>query len=181
MKVVAMLGSPHSQGVSSTVARRVLDGARAAGHEVVEYELNAMDVRGCQGCRYCKENGVDCRLEDDLKPYWQDLHECGALVVSAPNYCSQVCGPMITYMNRHYCLIGADRKPRIHPGIKLVGVFSQGAPTINETSQRNYEWFLRDFENRDMVLVDMLIATGGTSLAEDGAIMQRAYDVGAAL
>jgi hypothetical protein len=84
-------------------------------------------------------------------------------------------------MNRHYCLIGADRKPRIHPGIKLVGVFSQGAPTVNETSQRNYAWFLADFENRGMVLVDTLVATGGASLAEDSAIMRRAYDVGAAL
>ncbi|HHX45295.1 MAG TPA: flavodoxin family protein [Chloroflexi bacterium] len=96
MKVVAMLGSPRAQGVSSTVARRVLDGARAAGHEVVVYELNAMNVRGCQGCRFCKDHDVDCRLDDDLQPYWKDLHECGALVVSAPNYCSQVCGPMIT-------------------------------------------------------------------------------------
>lgn len=76
-------------------------------------------------------------------------------------------------MNRHYCLIGADRKPRIHPGIKLVGVFSQGAPTVNETSQRNYAWFLADFENRGMVLVDTLVATGlrcGRGALDGGAL-----------
>ena len=181
MKVVAMLGSPHVNGVSSTVARRLLEGARVAGHEVVVYELNAMNVRGCQGCRYCKDKGVDCRLDDDLEPYWKDLHECGALVVSAPNYCSQVCGPMITFMNRHYCLIDRERKPRIHPGIKLVGVFSQGGPTVNETSQRNYQWYLKDFQNRGMALVDMLVAIGGMSLDDDSPMMEKAYAVGAGL
>jgi len=66
MRVVAVLGSPRSNGGSSTLARRVLDGARAAGHEVVVYEINKMNVRGCQACRTCKENLVDCVLEDDL-------------------------------------------------------------------------------------------------------------------
>ncbi len=167
MKVVAMLGS-RTRRASHPRSRAVCSTAPAPPGRVVTYELNAMDVRGCQGCRYCKENGADCRLEDDLKLYWKDLHECGALVVNAPNYCSQVCGPMITFMNRHYCLIDRDWKPHIHPGIKLVGVFSQGAPTANETSQRNYAWS-QGLENRGMVLVDMLIATGGVALAEDGA------------
>jgi hypothetical protein len=74
----------------------LLRGAKDAGHEVVVYELNELDVKGCQGCRYCKDNDADCILEDGLKPYWKDLHECGALIVSAPNYCSQVCGPSAT-------------------------------------------------------------------------------------
>jgi len=65
MKVIGVLGSPRSNGYSSTIARRVLDGARAAGHEVVIYEINKMNVRGCQACRACKDNGVDCILDDD--------------------------------------------------------------------------------------------------------------------
>lgn len=72
---------------------------------------------------------------------------------------------MVTFMNRHYCLIDRGRKPRIHPGIKLVGVLSQGGPTVNETSQRNYQWYLKDFQNRGMAPVDMLVATGGMSHA----------------
>lgn len=174
MKVVAMLGSPHTEGPSSSLAREILRGAADAGHEVVVYERNGMNVRGCQGCRTCKENNVDCIQEDDLRPYWEDLHSAGALIVSAPCYAGQVCGPMITYMNRHYCLLDADWEVRIHPGIKLIGVFSQGR-NDPDTYKEEYDWFLGDFQNRDMELVDTIIHTRDQSFAPGSPLMERAY------
>jgi multimeric flavodoxin WrbA len=180
MKVVAVLGSPHKEGPSSTLAREVLRGAKDAGHEVVVYEINDMNVRGCQGCRYCKEHDADCIQQDDLQPYWKDLHGAGALVVSAPNYASQVCGPMITYMNRHYCLLDEDWKVRVHPGIKLVGVFAQGNPDAAGYLPQ-YNWFLGDFQNRAMQLVDTIVHTRELSFAAGSELMERAYRVGRGL
>jgi multimeric flavodoxin WrbA len=177
MKVVAVLGSPHESGFSSTLAREVLRGAADSGNEVVVYEINKMRLMGCQGCRTCKDENVDCVLEDDLKPYWKDLHESGVLLVSGPNYASQVCGPMITYMNRGYCLLDANWKVRVHPGIKLVGVFSQGNSNP-EAYRTQYGWYLADFQNRDMVLVDTLIHAGSEPLTPDCELMQHAYAVG---
>ena len=179
MKVVAVLGSPHKDGPSTVIAKEVLRGAKDAGHEVVEYFINDMNVKGCQACGTCKSQKVDCILQDDLLPYWKDLHECGALVVAAPNYCSQVCGPMITYMNRHYCLI-ADGV-RIHPGIKLVGVFSQGAQERYEAAEKAYDWFLKDFQNRDMVLHSKIVHTGSDNCSPGSEIMLNAYEAGKSL
>ena len=180
MKVVAVLGSPHNNGPANTLAREVLRGAREAGHEVVEYVINDMNVRGCQACGTCKRNKVDCVLQDDLIPYWKDLHECGALVVAAPNYCSQVNGPMITYMNRHYCLITEDGV-RVHPGIKLVGVFSQGAGERYEAAENAYDWYLKDFQNRDMVLHAKLVHTGSDEWDADSELMKKAFEAGKTL
>ena len=177
MKVVAVFGSPHENSASARIARKVLEGAKAAGHEIVEYHLNVMNLRGCQACGVCKREKVDCIQPDDLKPYWQDLHECGALVLAAPNYCSQVCGPMITYMNRHYCLITAEGV-RVHPGIKLVGVFSQGAKERYESAEKAYDWFLHDFQNRDMVLHAKIVHTGADPLDADSHILRQAYEAG---
>jgi multimeric flavodoxin WrbA len=180
MKVVAVLGSPHESGASATVARRVLDGARAAGHEVVEYEINKLNVRGCQACGTCKRDLVDCIQEDDLQPYWNELHACGALLVAAPVYAGTINGPMISYMNRHYCLIGGDRKVRVHPGIKLVGVFSQGNPDLARFDAA-YDWYLHDFQNRDMVLVGKLVHSPRMPQEQIDALMERAYQVGLTL
>ncbi|MBQ5960320.1 MAG: flavodoxin family protein [Firmicutes bacterium] len=180
MKVVAVLGSPHADGPSSTIAKEVLRGAREAGHEVVVYNISEMNVKGCMACGYCKKNYCDCIQNDDLKPYWKDLHEAGALIVAAPNYCSQICGPMITYMNRHYCLVsGLPGKPpvRVHPGIKLIGVFSQGYDKADAYLD-TYKWYLGDFENRDMVLQDILIHAGNAPYDAGSEIMQRAYTLG---
>lgn len=182
MKVVAVLGSPRAESRSTALTRRILDGAKAAGHEVVIYDIPKMNVQGCQGCRYCKSNGVDCILEDDLKPYWKDLHECGALIVSAPNYCSQVCGPMITYMNRHYCILDGQWQTRLTPGkIKLIGVFAQAQPESSTQAHAAFDWYLGDFLNRKMVLADKFIIGGDSDLSPDGTLMQRAYALGLSL
>jgi len=177
MKVIGVLGSPHKEGPSSTLAREVLRGARDAGHDVLVYEINDMQVRGCQGCRYCKDHNADCIVADDLQPYWAELHSAGALVVSAPNYASQVCGPMITYMNRHYCLLDRDWRVRLHPGVKLVGVFSQGNADA-EAYAAPYRWYLGDFQNRAMQLVDTIVHTRALSTEPGSPLMQRAYEAG---
>ena len=172
MKVVAVLGSPHPDGPSSTIAKEVIRGAKDAGHEVVIYQIDDIDFKGCRDCGYCKQHG--------LKPYWKDLHECGALIVSAPNYASNVRGDMITYMNRHYCLFtikDGNFTLRIHPGIKLVGIFSQGN-SDPEAYMDNYKWFLGDFQNRAMELQDILVHTGGMPLDPDSEIMTKAYKLG---
>ena len=180
MKVVAIYGSPHEDGPSSVLTREVVRGAKDAGHEVVEYFINKMNLQGCQACGTCKKDKVDCILQDDLQPYWKELHECGALIVSAPNYCSQVCGPMITYMNRHYCLITADGV-RVHPGIKLIGVFSQGAGERYDAAEAAYDWFLGDFQNRDMVLHAKIVHTGNMTLESGAGTMKQAYEAGKSL
>ncbi|MGN0316036.1 MAG: flavodoxin family protein [Fusicatenibacter sp.] len=179
MKVVAVLGSPKKDGASSTIAKEILRGAEEAGHEVVIYDINDMNMKGCQACGYCKQNRVDCILNDDLMPYWKDLHECGVLVLASPNYCSQVAGPMITFMNRHYCLMMSDG-PRIKPGIKLIGVFSQGNQQP-DTYLDNYKWYLNDFEARKMQLHELIIHTSAMPYDKESEIIKRAYEIGKAL
>jgi multimeric flavodoxin WrbA len=98
-------------------------------------------------------------------------------VVSGPIYAGQICGPMITFMNRHYCLLDRDWKVRIRPGIKLVGVFSQGNGDPKAYSE-SCRWYLGDFQNRDMALVDTLIHAGDQPLAPEGELMRRAYGIG---
>ena len=177
MKVIAVIGSPHPEGPSARLVKEIVRGAKDAGHEVVIYNIKDMNFKGCQGCGYCKNGGGDCILKDDLKPYWKDLHECGALIVSAPNYASNVSGDMITFMNRHYCLLDGDWKLKLHEGIKLIGVFSQGSPDA-DAYRDNYKWFLGDFENRGMILQDTLIHTGGMSDSSESAMARRAYALG---
>lgn len=180
MKVVAVLGSPNEKGNSSVLAKEVLRGAADAGHQVVVYEINKMKVQGCQGCGYCRKNGVDCRLDDDLKAYWKDLQECGALIVSSPNYYAQVVGPMITFMNRHYCLTDQNGDCRLPAGKKLIGVFSQGNSQADAYSAQ-YNWYLGTFQKSGMILADVLVHAGEEPVQPGSALMQRAYQAGKAL
>lgn len=182
MKVIVVTGSPRKESISTRIANRIAQGAQENGHEVVYYDINKLTVKGCQSCYVCKNTGSDCIIRDDLLPYWKDLHECGALIVAAPNYASNICGPMITFMNRHYCLLDKDWQTKLIPDkIKLIGVFAQGARERYDAAEKNYDWYLGDFLNRKMVLVEKLVATGSTDMSEDGEMLRHAYELGKAL
>ncbi|MGN0294469.1 MAG: flavodoxin family protein [Lachnospiraceae bacterium] len=177
MKLVAVLGSSRPNAVSTKIAERVMKGAEDAGCEVVVFHANDMNMKGCRGCDSCRRNGTDCVIQDDMQAYFSQLHTCDALLLTAPNYCSQVAGPMITFMNRHYCMSKPDHTSRLEPGKKLIGIFAQGAPEGIERYEAVYDWYLSIFE-RHMEPAGKIVAGGNSDLSENGRIMTEAYELG---
>ena len=177
MLVLAVKGSPRANGKTGRFIDKFLQGAQEAGHEVKTYNVGNMALKGCQSCYACKERVTDCVIDDELKEYFADLHNAGALIVGAPNYASNVCGQMVSFMNRHYCLIDEARNVHIPAGIKVVGVFAQGQQD-KEKYMDMYRWFMSDFERRHMELLDIIVATSGDDEEE---LQAKAYEMGRAL
>ena len=50
-----------------------------------------------------------------------------------------------------------------------------------EFAENNYDWYLGDFLNRKMVLVEKLVATSATDMSEGGDMLTHAYELGKAL
>lgn len=173
-----VLGSPREDSISAKMAEQFAKGAQENGHEVVTYQINQMDVMGCQACGCCRKHDVDCIVEDDMQDYFKDLRESGALVITAPNYYSHVAGPMITFMNRHYCLLDKEKKPRLEDTKKVYGFFAQGAPEGFERYMPNYEWYMSTFTSKNMELGEMLICGGDSDVDE---FLAKAYEAGKAL
>ena len=180
MKLIAVLGSARQDSVSGKVAQRIIDGASEQGVETVIYHVNDMELKGCRGCGACRKNGTDCVIQDDMQQYYKDLHTCDVLLVASPNYYSQITGPMITFLNRHYCMSGADSQSRLEPGKKVIGVFSQGAPEEMKRYDSAYDWYLSCFQ-RHMELAGKIVAGGNSDLSEGGKIMTEAYELGKSL
>ena len=178
-KLVTVISSPHKDGPSTQLVHEVARGAVEKGYEVVEYRLNDIDLKPCQACEHCKKNGVDCIQDDGLKNYWKDLHEADALIVSSPVYCGLVNGPFISYMNRHFCLLW-EKGCRLHPGVKLVGCFSQGRPKL-DYYMPHFKQILADFENRDMVTQGILVQSPEMSEKARVALYKKAYALGKSL
>ena len=180
MNVLAVTGSPRPESFSASLTEEFLRGARDAGHQTKLYRLNDLSFKGCQACGACKREPTDCVYEDDLRPYWHDLHEADALALSAPIYAGNVCGPMISFMNRHYCLLDADWNVRLHPGVRLFGFFSQGREDTSAYLNK-YREYLADFENRKMVLEDILIVSARGGAENLAVVKKKAYQLGNSL
>lgn len=181
MRIAAVFANTADNSRAAKVARQVIAGAEAAGHEVVIYDLTNMPLLGCVNCRVCRKTNSNCVRRDGLKAYFDDLENCGAVLVTAPNYNSQPSGSMITFLNRHYCLLDADKQPRLGHDLKLISVFAQGAPENYGKYDSNYAWYLSCFKTKRLVAEAPIIVGGDSNLAEDGDIMKKAFAMGQAL
>ena len=172
MKITMVLGSPRSNSISTQLAMRFADGAKEAGHDVSIYNINEMDIMGCQACGCCRKYDTDCVIDDDMEGYFKELRESGALVITSPNYYSQIAGPMITFMNRHYCLLDKDRNPRLEDRKKLFAFFAQGAPEGNEKYISNYEWYKETLTTYNIEILKMITAGGNSDMV---SMLREAY------
>lgn len=177
MKVIAVYGSNRKDSQSEIVLDEMVRGAKEAGHEVAVYHIPALHIYGCLACGQCQKNSCDCVIEDGLKDYWKDLHTCGALLLSAPNYMGQVSGQMISFMNRHYCL-SSNRVGRLKNPVKLAGVFAQGAPVAAGIYDSSYNWYLSVFTGSGMTLADRIVVGAGSDLSDGGEILKKARQIG---
>ena len=175
MKITVVYGSPREEGLSGEVAERMAQEMANAGADVVEYNINKMDVAGCKACMACKKSAECCVIDDDFAEYYKDVKESDVLIVTAPNYFAQINGPMVTFMNRHYCVIDGERNLKLPKGKKVIGVFSQGAPESYDYS-KVYDWYMGCFERLGFENMGYITIGGDSDLSEEGAIVKKAME-----
>lgn len=151
-KLIVVLGSSRPGSISMKAAESFIKGAEEAGFNIVLFKANDMNLNGCTGCKSCRSNGTDCVINDDMRNYLSELHTSDALLITAPNYYSQIAGPMITFMNRHYCLSNPDKSNRLKNVIKLSAIFSQGAAENYPKYIPVYDWYTGTFVSKGMEL-----------------------------
>jgi multimeric flavodoxin WrbA len=133
MKIVTLLGSPRSKGISTTIANRLTTTAAGLGAETRTFELNRLTYRGCQGCYVCKTRLDHCVLDDDLAEVLHAASEADALVLATPVYYGDVTGQLKCFIDRTFSwlkpdYVGNPQPSRLTPGKKLIFVMSQGNP-----------------------------------------------------
>ncbi len=126
MSVIGIVGSPRQGGNSETLLDAVLAGAKANGKNVKKYNLNKMNIRGCQACMGCKKDGV-CVQKDDLSKVLEEIKEAEAVVLSTPVYFGQSTAQFRMFQDRCFSYMDAEMKPFIKPGKKLVTIMTCGS------------------------------------------------------
>lgn len=163
-KVVIFNGSPRKNGYTSKLLNEIKNGAESAGAKTITFDLNNANIKGCQGCHYCREND-GCATQDYLQPMYQEIAQADAVVFGSPIYYYQISGQSKIWLDRTFPMIGGTDStnfaPR-HPGKKLLTVFSQGNADkdsfIENISQINN--ILKGF---GWDLIDSIICSGTTN------------------
>lgn len=132
VKIVSFIGSPRKNGNTANLTNKILKGAESKGAKIKNFYLNEMNIKGCQGCMYCRTNEL-CALKDDMSEIYKEIKEADVLVIASPIYMWQVSGQTKIFIDRLFALLKTEGDNYDHYGCKygekkVVMVYTQGQP-----------------------------------------------------
>jgi len=110
MKVIAINGSPRSEGNTHYAIQAVLQELEKEGIEGEEIRIGHRAVRGCLACGKCGKNkNEECvQTGDDLNLWIQKIKQADGLVLGSPVYFSAVAGTMKCFLDRAFYVAGSN-------------------------------------------------------------------------
>ena len=145
-KAIVMLGSPRRRGNSEILAEKAMEGIKEAGGAYEVFRLNTMNIRPCQACKYCREEGHTlCTIHDDMDAVYAALTGADVLLLASPIYMFTVSAQLKLFMDRCYACLGALAGKRI--GVLLTygdaDEYTSGAVNAISTLKDTYRYVLQ--------------------------------------
>lgn len=184
MSIVAILGSPRSEGNSAGLVKAFLKAAEPFGATARTFRLNDLSFRGCQACYVCKTSRDTCVLKDDLAPVLDAVREADVVVLASPVYFGDITGQLKTFFDRTFSFFTPDYRTsatpsRLAPGKKLVFVQTQGQPdpTLFDDVYPRYERFFKRFGFAETHLIRAHGVANAGDAAGKSEFLQQAEEV----
>jgi multimeric flavodoxin WrbA len=177
-KIVVLNGSPHLSGRTMTLVNEVLKTIGDKGVEVKRYDLNAMTIKGCQGCSGCKITGM-CVVNDDMQQIYPDINDADGIILATPVHFNSMTAQLKLVVDRFYAYLKHDYSSFLPPGKKVLLVATFGGGDRSQYSQfleRTGEGlrFAGFGEYRTLLMG----GRGPTEAADDSTILAEAKQMG---
>ncbi len=87
--VLAILGSPHTNGTTAAMLDLAIHKAKQVGYVVTKINLYEKELSFCTGCRACMDTHI-CVQKDDIQSIVVLLQKCHLVILAAPVYWANV-------------------------------------------------------------------------------------------
>jgi multimeric flavodoxin WrbA len=101
--ILILKSSPREKGNSNTLAAQVEKGAKEQGALVDSLSLHGMDIKPCDACDLCLENG-ECIIDDEMQIVYPLIKEADAIVIAGPVYWFTISAQAKLCIDRWYAL-----------------------------------------------------------------------------
>ncbi|MBQ9496478.1 MAG: flavodoxin family protein [Selenomonadaceae bacterium] len=178
MKIVVINSSPHSeeQSTSRYLAKKFVDGATSAGHEIFVFDAANEKTHPCRGCDQCGMDGAcifDDAIEEKLMP---QMLRADLLVLVTPLYYFGMSAQLKTVVDRFY---SRTTKLSGKKSIIMATAWNTADWTM-EALKNHYETLVRYMSWQDVGQV-WATGCGSRSMVERSEFGDMAYKIGAAL
>ena len=112
MKVLMINGSPDPKGCIHTAFIEAQKIFVEEGIETEELRIGSKDIRGCIGCRRCKQIG-HCVFDDIVNEYGSKLDEYDGIIVGSPVYFGNPNGTVLSFMQRLFYSTPVDLRMKV--------------------------------------------------------------------
>ena len=146
MKVILINGSPNAKGCTYTALSEVAATLNAEGVETEIIHIGNKDIRGCIGCRKCKETGK-CVFNDIVNEVAPKFAECDGIVLGSPVYYAGPNGTALSFADRLFYSTPFSKRMKV------------GAAVVSARRGGNTATF--DVLNKYFSISEMPIATSG--------------------
>ncbi len=83
MKVTVFNGSPRAGGNTELLLWEMLRPVEYAGHDIIKFNLNDMNIRPCQDCGVCEGTG-ECVWKDDMTMVADAIRRSDRFILASP-------------------------------------------------------------------------------------------------
>ena len=83
MKVAVFNGSPRIGGNTDLLLCEAVKPIEYAGHDIVRFNLNLLNIRPCQDCGGCEDTGI-CVINDDMNYIREAIRGVDRILLASP-------------------------------------------------------------------------------------------------
>lgn len=112
MKVLLINGSPNTKGCTFTALNEVAVALNKNGIETEIITVGNKDIRGCIGCRKCRELGK-CVFNDLVNEVAPKFAECDGIVIGSPVYFASANGTVVSFIDRLFYSAQCDKTMKV--------------------------------------------------------------------
>ena len=99
MKAIGIVGSPRKNGNTEILTKHALKAIEEEGLDTELVRLAGLDIRPCDDCRVCQNEGR-CPIDDDLFPLYTKIKEAEAIILASPVYFGSATAFLKAFMER---------------------------------------------------------------------------------
>lgn len=112
MKVLMLNGSPRPNGNTALALNEMAKVFAEEGIETEIVHVGNKDIRGCIGCRKCKETGK-CVFDDLVNETAAKFEACDGLVVGSPVYYASANATLVAFLQRLFFSTSFDKTMKV--------------------------------------------------------------------
>ena len=178
MKKVVVISTSLRQGSNSDMlADKFVEGAKAAGLEVVKISLAGKTIQFCKGCLACQKLG-HCVINDDVNDIMAQVLKADVVAWATPIYYYEMSGQMKTLIDRMNAMYPLDYRFR---DVYLLTTAAEDEPQVPMRAEAGLKGWIDCYPKSRLA---GHLFCGGVNAPRDingNAKLQAAYDLGKAV